>query len=187
LLSIPEFKTEHLIVSVLTSQDFQLLNKYENDNRRHLALWEPFRDDGYFCLNESKNRAAAHLRDYELGTSITLIAYDDRKSEIICMCSFSNIVYGPFQACNLGYSISEKYQGKGLMFEMLQLSLQYIFDEVKLHRVMANYMPENVRSEKLLNRLGFQKEGLAKSYLKIAGSWQDHILTSKLNPNHLVI
>ncbi len=51
----------------------------------------------------------------------------------------------------------------------------------KLHRVMANYVPSNIRSENLLNRLGFRKEGTAKSYLKIAGSWQDHVLTSKIN------
>ena len=55
------------------------------------------------------------------------------------------------------------------MFEMLQASIKYIFEELKLHRIMANYIPENGRSEKLLKRLGFQKEGLAKSYLKIAG------------------
>ena len=67
------------------------------------------------------------------------------------------------------------------MFEMLQTSIQYGFDEYQLHRIMANFMPSNIRSKKLLNRLGFQKEGFAKSYLKIAGSWQDHVLTSKLN------
>jgi ribosomal-protein-alanine N-acetyltransferase len=48
---------------------------------------------------------------------------------------------------------------------------------------MANYIPINIRSGKLLDKLGFQKEGLAKSYLKIARSWQDHVLTSRINPS----
>lgn len=52
---------------------------------------------------------------------------------------------------------------------------------------MANYTPSNIRSEKLLTKLGFEKEGLAKSYFKIAGSWQDHVLTSKINPSHIDI
>ena len=47
---------------------------------------------------------------------------------------------------------------------------------------MANYMPNNTRSGTLLERLGFEKEGLARQYLQIAGRWEDHILTSKLNP-----
>jgi ribosomal-protein-alanine N-acetyltransferase len=183
LKTIPEFKTENLIISVLCPQDYKLLVKYENDNRSHLSQWEPTRTEDYFSLEESQKRALNDFENFQLGSSIFLVGFDKSKSEIICICSFSNIVHGVFQACNLGYSITEEYQGKGLMFEMLQASMQYVFIEYKLHRIMANYIPSNVRSAKLLKKLGFQKEGLAKSYLKIAGSWQDHVLTSKINPN----
>ena len=60
--------------------------------------------------------------------------------------------------------------------------ISYAFDELGLNRVMANYMPSNLRSEALLNRLGFVREGVAKKYLKINGVWEDHVLTSLLNP-----
>jgi len=178
---IPELETENLIISVLNPDDVELLVKYERDNRSHLSPWEPTRIAGYFGLEETKKRVELNLKNFQLGSSISLVAFDKSKSEIICLCTFSNIVHGVFQACNLGYSISEKKQGKGLMFEMLQASIQYVFTEFNLHRVMANYIPSNIRSGKLLDKLGFQKEGLAKSYLKIAGSWQDHVLTSKIN------
>lgn len=49
-----------------------------------------------------------------------------------------------------------------------------------LHRIMANYCPENVRSGKLLARLGFEQEGLARDYLYLNGRWRDHILTSRI-------
>ncbi len=178
---IPEFKTENLIVSVLCPQDYKLLVRYENDNRSHLSPWEPARAEEYFSLEETQKRTMLNFDSFKLGSSISLVGFDKSKSEIICLCSFSNIIHGAFQACNLGYSISKKYQGKGLMFEMLQASMPYVFIEYNLHRVMANYIPSNVRSARLLNKLGFQKEGLAKSYLQIAGSWQDHVLTSKIN------
>jgi ribosomal-protein-alanine N-acetyltransferase len=55
---------------------------------------------------------------------------------------------------------------------------------LRLHRVMANYVPENERSARVLEKLGFEKEGYARSCLKIAGKWRDHILTAKLNPKH---
>ena len=180
---IPELETENLIISVLNPDDVELLVKYERDNRSHLSPWEPTRIAGYFGLEETKKRVELNFKNFQLGSSISLVAFDKSKSEIICLCTFSNIVHGVFQACNLGYSISEKKQGKGLMFEMLQASIQYVFIEYNLHRVMANYIPSNIRSEKLLDKLGFQKEGMAKSYLKIAGSWQDHVLTSKINPS----
>lgn len=97
------------------------------------------------------------------------------------MCNFTNIIRGPFQACYLGYSIDDAIQGQGVMREILLAGLNYVFTEFNLNRVMANYIPCNVRSGRLLASLGFEKEGLAKSYLKINGRWQDHILTSKLN------
>jgi ribosomal-protein-alanine N-acetyltransferase len=69
------------------------------------------------------------------------------------------------------------------MYEIIQHGIKYMKEEFGLHRIMANHMISNVRSEKLLMRLGFEKEGLAKSYLKINGKWQDHILNSLILPS----
>ena len=57
-----------------------------------------------------------------------------------------------------------------------------IFNVHGLHRIMANYQSQNSGSEKLLCRLGFEREGLARKYLKIGGEWADHVLTSFINP-----
>ena len=48
---------------------------------------------------------------------------------------------------------------------------------------MANYIPHNERSGRLLRRLGFMVEGYARDYLFINGAWRDHILTALTNPN----
>jgi ribosomal-protein-alanine N-acetyltransferase len=68
------------------------------------------------------------------------------------------------------------------MREALLKANAYVFDSLGLHRIMANYMPSNERSAHVLDRLGFTREGLAKDYLKIDGRWEDHILTSLINP-----
>jgi len=183
LKAIPELYTERMTISVLKPHEFNLLVEYENENHQHLSKWQPVRKSDYFSLEQSQRRVQESFDNFQSGTSITLVGFNHAKSKIICTCTFSNIVYGAFQACNLGYSVDNKEQGKGYMFEMLQFAINYMFDEFKLHRIMANYMPENFRSERLLTRLGFQKEGLAKSYLKIAGVWQDHVLTSRINLN----
>jgi len=57
-----------------------------------------------------------------------------------------------------------------------------VFDAMQLHRIMANYRPENERSARLLARLGFEKEGEARAYLRINGVWADHVLTALINP-----
>jgi ribosomal-protein-alanine N-acetyltransferase len=69
------------------------------------------------------------------------------------------------------------------MTEALQVAIAYVFDELKMHRIMASYLPHNQRSGRLLKRLGFVVEGYARDYLMINGQWQDHILTSLVNHN----
>jgi [ribosomal protein S5]-alanine N-acetyltransferase len=109
----------------------------------------------------------------------------DRTNEnnVIGSMEFSQISRGPFQACYFGYGISKDYQGKGLMFEAGEAAIKYAFEELNLHRIMANHLPENERSAKLLKRLEFQVECVAKDYLNINGVWRDHVLNSLHNPN----
>ena len=102
--------------------------------------------------------------------------------QMIGACNFSGIIRGAFQACYLGYHIDEAHQGQGLMQEALEAGIGYMFDSQNLHRIMANYIPGNDRSARLLERLGFEREGYAKAYLNIAGRWQDHVLTALVNP-----
>jgi ribosomal-protein-alanine N-acetyltransferase len=58
-----------------------------------------------------------------------------------------------------------------------------LFGELGFHRIMANYLPHNERSGRLLRRLGFVVEGYARDYLYIHGAWRDHILTALTNPD----
>jgi ribosomal-protein-alanine N-acetyltransferase len=57
-----------------------------------------------------------------------------------------------------------------------------MFERMRVHRIMANFRPENERSRRLLQRLGFVEEGFARDYLFIDGAWRDHVLTSLVNP-----
>src|SRR4029077_11941499 len=96
--------------------------------------------------------------------------------------AFSNIIRGPLQACFLGYALGERHQGTGVMTEALRLAIDYMFREMHIHRISANYMPHNTASAAVLKRLGFTVEGYSRDYLRIEGRWQDHILTSLLDP-----
>ena len=185
--SIPELITDNLVITVLKPTDFRLLLTYEKANKQHLSKWEPIRKHAYFTDEDAKKRMELSFNSFKSGYSFPFVGLDKTSAKVICTCNFSNIVRGVFQACNLGYSINERDEGKGLMFEMLTTTIEFAFSQLELHRVMANYIPSNIRSEKLLHKLGFEQEGLAKSYLKIAGTWQDHVLTSKINPSHIGI
>ena len=62
------------------------------------------------------------------------------------------------------------------MSEALQLVVRFAFDTLRLHRVEAACIPDNARSIRVLEKAGFRREGLLRSYLRINGVWQDHYL-----------
>jgi ribosomal-protein-alanine N-acetyltransferase len=106
---------------------------------------------------------------------------DEAPKRVVGVVNLSNFVRGAFQACTIGYSIDGEFEGRGVMRAAVELMVDYAFDALGMHRVMANYMPENERSGRLLARLGFVREGFAPKYLRIAGAWRDHVLTARVN------
>lgn len=107
----------------------------------------------------------------------------DEPERVIGTLNFSSILRGPAQYCNLGYGLDAEEEGKGYMSEILPQAIAYVFHDLHLHRIQANYMPHNQRSGALLKRLGFVIEGMARDYLCIDGTWRDHVLTSLTHPD----
>ena len=56
----------------------------------------------------------------------------------------------------------------------------FAFTTLRLHRIEAACLPHNAASMRLLERTGFTREGYARSYLRINGVWQDHLLYALL-------
>ena len=66
------------------------------------------------------------------------------------------------------------------MTSAVRLTLDFAFRHLGLHRVEASCLPHNQASIRLLQKCGFEREGLARGYLKIAGEWRDHLLFARL-------
>lgn len=173
--------TERMIVRLVHERDNYRLAEYYSANRKFLKPWEPIRDESHCYPSGWQPRLALITEMHRQKSAFYFALLDQNDEEIRGVANFTNILRGSFHSCYLGYSLAEKWQGQGLMFEALQAAIRYLFQHQKLHRIMANYMPHNQRSGDLLNRLGFEREGYAKDYLMINGEWQDHVLTSLIN------
>jgi len=178
------FETPRLQAVLLTEEHARLLSEYYNENQEHLAPWEPLRNADYHSIDSWTERCGKFDEEHKRGTALRVLGFQPNQARIIGVCNFTSISLGPFQACYLGYSISHSFGGQGLMTELVAGGTNHVFEELNLHRIMANYVPENAGSARILEKLGFEKEGQAKSYLKIAGKWRDHVLTAKINPRH---
>lgn len=183
MTELPRIETTRLILRVPTPADAEEMASFALANRDHFARWDPARDEAYFTTEHWQRELSSGVEGAKAGTSLRLVL-EPRAGDlppIAGHCTFSNIVRGAFQAAYLGYGLDSRAVGRGLMEEALRAAIEYCFDELNLHRLMANYMPTNSRSDRLLRKLGFVPEGYARDYLFLAGAWQDHVLTALIN------
>ena len=155
-----------------------ILANYFAVNESHLQKWSPAVPKKHHSIDSWKRRLEERVVEYENGVSVHFIGTDETESYVIGGCSLSNIVKGVFQACHMGYSVAQRYERRGYAKKIVSYAIDYAFNELELHRIMANHMPSNERSARLLKSLGFEKEGFARAYLLINGNWEDHVLNS---------
>ena len=98
---------------------------------------------------------------------------------IIGRIALTSVVRGGFQNAYLGYWVDSSHQGRGFATEAVRSVLAFAFGPLGLHRVQAAIMPRNAASLRVIAKLGFREEGLAKDYLSIAGAWEDHLLFAR--------
>lgn len=185
-----ELVTERLFVQVPPVQAARRMAEYCQRNREHLGQWEPPRACEYYTNHFWERQIAASRAEFEHGDSVRSVLIrrtrtgkdGGRFGDVIGVINLSQIVRGGFQAGVVGYSLDREHEGQGLMSEALLAVIEFAFEELGLHRVMANYRPENDRSARVLERLGFEREGFAKEYLYMDGAWRDHVLTSLIRP-----
>jgi ribosomal-protein-alanine N-acetyltransferase len=183
--TIPIIETERLVLTIPEASAAPRYLAFAIENDAHLARWEPPHPDGFFTDAFWRKRIERNRDEYARDQSMRLaiLRRDDRDGPILGHCNYSQFVRGAFQACYLGYSIDHRWEGKGLMTEALKASVGFAFSTLRLHRIMASYIPTNERSGRLLRRLGFVVEGYARDYLYIHDAWRDHIMTALTNPD----
>lgn len=182
-MDLPRLTTDRLVLRHAEPALAVPLAQYVARNRAHLAPWSPPSATdletaaGWVPLLVEAVAQCADQRALRW-----VLALHAAPEQVIGRISFTNVQRGPLQSCFLGYQIDHAHEGRGLMHEALSAAVPHAFEALALHRIEANYRPENTRSGALLARLGFERIGLAPRYLFIDGDWRDHVQTQRLNP-----
>ncbi|MDQ1536218.1 MAG: [ribosomal protein S5]-alanine N-acetyltransferase [Actinomycetota bacterium] len=167
---------------LLVPGDALVLAELVRANRAFLAPWQPLRGEEYFTDEGQADHVRKALEKYELGNSVPRVILDEH-DQLVGMITLQSIIRGFHQSCTVGYWMAESAQGQGLASAALREATRIAFYDLRLHRVQAETSPENVKSQRLLERLGFVKYGVAEGYVKIAGVWQDDVLYQLLTPD----
>ncbi|GLX67889.1 GNAT family N-acetyltransferase [Paenibacillus glycanilyticus] len=145
-------------------------------NRSFYQPYEPLREERHFTLEEQEKDIAAVIHTAQLDQAYAYGIFIAGTDELVGRIALTSISRGVFQNGYLGYSIDQAHNGRGYATAAVSEIARKAFVQLGLHRVQAGVMPRNKRSVRVLEKAGFRPEGLAERYLKINGTWEDHLL-----------
>lgn len=171
---------ERVHLRLPATTDFTQWARLRSESRDFLTPWEPLWAPGDLERNSFRNRVRRYQEEVQSGTGYPFFIFRNRDGRLVGGITLSNVRRGVTQAGTIGYWMGAPHAGQGLMSEAVRLMIGFAFDTLRLHRLEAACIPTNSRSIHLLEKAGFQREGLFRSYLKINGTWQDHLVFSLL-------
>lgn len=178
--------TEHLILSQPGLVSAEAVQLFFVENRGFHAPWEPLHDPNFYSLESISRMVRDQEEANRAGRGLHLYLQIQGDPRVIGSVALSNIVYGPFRSCFLGYRMARSETCHGYMTEAVSKITSLAFSRYRLHRIEANIMPANHASIRLVENLGFMNEGYSGHYLQIGGAWEGHdhyvLLNEELAP-----
>lgn len=165
--------------------DFEDWTRLREASRAFLTPWEPTWPADDLTRSAFRRRVKRHSEEIERDESYALLLFRESDEQLLGGLTLGQVRRGVAQAATIGYWMGAPYAGRGFMARGLRATIGYAFSTLRLHRLEAACLPTNDPSVRLLESVGFQREGLARSYLCIDGRWRDHLLFGILESDPL--
>lgn len=159
----------------VTVDDAAVIAEVQAANRVFLAPWDAIRPDAFYTEAGQRVELQRAVDRRAEGTAAASAILDD-EGRVVGVIRLNGIVRGAFESCSMGYWVGQEANGRGYASQAVAEMLALAFGELALHRVQAETLRHNVRSQRVLARNGFQRIGMAPKFIRIAGEWQDHDL-----------
>lgn len=169
---------------ILQDDDAKAFTELLIANKEYWTVFEPRHEAAYYTVSMQKEKIRESLyqmrdrREYNFGI------FDALTSKLVGQISLYSIKRLPFASGFVGYSIDERETGKGIGTEAVRLVTKFAFERISLHRVEAYVSPRNIGSVKVLEKSGFQREGLLRQLLYINGVWEDHYMYAAIEEEY---
>lgn len=173
-------ESERMTLRLPQHSDYRSWAALRHRSQEHLTQWEPAWSADHLTRKAFTNRVYWAQRAVTNGNALPLFLTLRSSGELLGAVTLDNVRRGPAQAGTLGYWIGEPHARQGYMREALEAVNHYAFTTLDLSRLEAACLPENTASRGVLEKSGFKYEGVAQSYLQIAGRWRNHVLYANL-------
>jgi ribosomal-protein-alanine N-acetyltransferase len=144
-------------------------------SRDFLIPWEPSWPSDAATPAAYRRRHRRFCDDWRTRAGFAFFVFEQGSNHLLGGITLSNVRRGVSQSGSIGYWMGRPYAGKGYMSEAVALTLHFSFETLGLNRVEAACLVHNEASRRLLRKMGFKEEGVARRYLCINGLWQDHV------------
>ena len=162
------------VIRPLVPADAEELTEVYRTNREFLRPFEPTRPEEFFSAKVQRQRIES------TGDDRWRWAIED-EGRIVGVISLGDVIRESLQLANVGYFVAQAYNGRGLATRAVADVVRFAFDEAGLHRIEAGTLPDNDASQRVLEKNGFVRYGLARGLLLIDGAWRDHVLFELVN------
>lgn len=176
----PELVHDPVILRSAAASDFEEWRNLRESSREHLVQWEDDWRPGQLSRQAFKRRLKRQWAEMRRGGGLYLLSFRASDLSLIGGVTLTNIRYGAARSGLLGYWVGAPFIRQGFGAASVQAMLAHAFEGIGLNRVVAACQPDNAASQQLLQRCGFQHEGLARGYLKINGQWRDHLIFARI-------
>ena len=175
-------ETNRLILKTSDTEMTDQVFKYYYDNRDFFAKYEPSRDEEYYTFDYQYALLRQEAGNMERLTGAYYYYYLKVDPEhIIGSISFSRLRKDPYFSTIFGYNIDYRFQGQGYCTEACRGAMEHVMEIAPIHRIDARVLTDNAKSIRVLDRLGFEKEGFEKASILIGGEFRDHLRYAYLN------
>ena len=176
----PELEGDKVRLRMPQAGDYREWAELRAISRGFLERWEQRWMPDEFERSAWRLRINHYRRDFAQGAAMAFFMFERGHGRLVGGITLGNIRHGVSKSAQIGYWIGQPYAGQGLMTDAVKTLSRFAFGELTLHRIEAACIPENSRSIRVLEKAGFRREGLLRSYLRINGVWQDHYLYARI-------
>ena len=178
--TLPNIVGRSVTLRVPQGSDYDEWARLREMSRAFLTPWEPTWPADDLTRSAFRRRLKRYNEDLRNDLAYAFLIFRNDDNAMVGGLTLANIRRGVAQAGSIGYWVGAPFARRGHMTAAMRSLVPFCFGTLRLHRLEAACIPSNAASVALLEKTGFQREGYARAYLCINGTWQDHLLYARL-------